>query len=284
MNKKLIYILMVCYCCTAISKNANFIKTEHVIIQNGQELPYQAAAGKLPVKNTEGKEIGKVFFISYTLNTQEKHRPVTFIFNGGPGSSSVWLHLGAFGPKRVKLIEEGQRITAPYELLDNEETLLGVTDLVFVDPIGTGFSSFSEGVQKDLFSVEGDCLYLSEFIRDYLTENQRWNSPKYIIGESYGSTRTAGLSSYLLEHGIFLNGIILVSSALDFKNFVFSEDNLLPYIFFLPSYTAAAWHHNQLSKTFTSLEEAVAYSRKFAFDVYLPALMKGANLTEREKE
>ena len=170
-----------------------------------------------------------------------------FSFNGGPGSSSVWLHLGALGPKRVKMLDNGGLPPPPYELVDNDQTWLEYTDLVFIDPVGTGYSrAGSRPTARSTGASQGDIQSVGEFIRLYLTRNERWASPLFLVGESYGTTRAAGLSGYLVEKGIAFNGIMLVSSILNFQTARFAKGNDLPYVLFLPTYTATAWYHKRL--------------------------------------
>ena len=216
-------------------------KTTHSVRVHGQELRYSAVAGTLVLKKDsgDGQPRASIFYIAYTLEGADpKSRPLTFAFNGGPGSSSVWLHLGALGPRRVALTDEGQAVAPPYHLVDNEQTALAFTDLVFIDPVTTGFSRHAPGEDpKQFHGVEEDLDSVSDFIRLYLTKAGRWDSPKFLAGESYGTTRAAGLSKKLMEtHGIYLNGITLISSVLDFATLSFSENNDLPYVLFLPTY------------------------------------------------
>jgi carboxypeptidase C (cathepsin A) len=193
---------------------------------------------------------GQFFFIAYTLDGVEDpaDRPITFSFNGGPGSSSVWLHLGLLGPRRVVMTDEGDLPKPPYRLTDNEFSLLDKTDLVFIDPIGTGYSRPADGEQaKQFHGFKKDIESVGDFIRLYTTRYNRWLSPKFLIGESYGTTRASGLSGYLQErHGMYMNGIMLVSTVLDFGTIDFNPGNELPYVLFLPSYTATAWYHNAI--------------------------------------
>lgn len=231
--------------------------TTHSIEINGETIQYTATVAS-----------GNVGYISYIKDTKE-NRPITFAFNGGPGSSSVWLHIASLGPRRIVTPVEGQKNIAPYELTDNLDTLLDQTDLVFIDPVGTGFSESEE----PCFSIRSDVESVGQFIRDYLTKSKRWNSPKYIAGESYGAMRAIGLSEYLQdEFGIYLNGIILISAAIDFQTIVFDEDNSLPYFLFLPSYATTAWHHGLIGSNQT-LEEVAHEARRFAFERYAPWLL-----------
>ncbi len=264
-------------------------KTQHTMQAGGQRIPYTAVAGTMVLKKEDGKARASIFYVAYTRDdaADKTKRPVTFIFNGGPGSSSVWLHMGAFGPKRVKMGPEGEQPAPPYELVDNDDTLLPATDMVFIDPVTTGFSRQAPGENPQQFhGLEGDLESVAEFIRLYLTRYERWGSPKYLAGESYGTTRAAGLSLYLLENeGIYLNGITLISSVLNFETLEFTSGNDLPYALFLPSFTAAAWYHKKLPADLEGdLAKAVEASREFAGGEYTLALMKGDRLTAAEKE
>jgi carboxypeptidase C (cathepsin A) len=265
-------------------------KTAHSVLINGQELHYTAIAGTLVLKTDDGngKPEASVFYIAYTLDGADAaKRPVTFTFNGGPGSSSVWLHMGALGPKRVALTPEGDPVPPPYHLIDNQQTALAFTDLVFIDPVTTGFSRHAPGEDpKHFHGLEEDLASVSDFIRLYLTRYDRWDSPKFLAGESYGTTRAAGLSEYLIrKHGIYLNGITLISSVLNFGTISFDSGNDLPYILFLPSYTAAAWYHKKLSGDLQSgtVEHAVEQARAFAGAAYTQALMRGDQLPAAQR-
>ncbi|HVS37972.1 MAG TPA: hypothetical protein VMS17_20600 [Gemmataceae bacterium] len=266
----------------------SFAETTHTITVAGAKLEYRATAGTLPLKDDEGKTTANVFFVAYTKTGVDdlSKRPITFAFNGGPGSSSVWLHLGAFGPKRVVLGDEGDAPQPPYRLVDNEDTLLDLTDLVFIDPVSTGYSRSPEPKEEAQFhSVEGDVHSVGDFIRLYVTRFNRWQSPKFLAGESYGTTRAAGLSGYLQDrHGLYLNGIILVSAVLNFETLRFGDGNDLPYVLFLPTYTAAAAYHKKLSSDLRSdLPKTLAEVEKFALGEYATALMKGDALPEDER-
>lgn len=262
-------------------------KTKHSIQINGTTLDYTATAGTLILKKDD-KPWASMFYVAYTRDgvSDLSKRPITFAFNGGPGSSSVWLHLGAFGPKRVEMAPDGEQPKPPYHLVDNEDTPLQFTDLVFIDPVTTGFSRPAPGVKASEFhGFDGDLESVSEFIRLYLTVSQRWASPKFLAGESYGTTRAAALSDRLLEdQGIYLNGITLISSVLNFETLSFAPGNDLPYALYLPSYTAAAWYHKKLPKDLQSdLEKAIGEARRFAGNEYSVALMKGDKLTASER-
>ena len=264
------------------------VTTRHSIRLHGKILEYHAAAGYVPIKDDSGKLKANMFFVAYTKEEKDNlsQRPITFAFNGGPGSSSIWLHLGALGPKRVLLNEEGRALPPPYRLVINDYTWLDFTDLVFIDPIGTGYSRPAPGVEpKEFFGVKEDIASVGEFIRLYVTRNNRWLSPKFIAGESYGTTRTAGLSGYLQNQvGMNFNGVILISSVLNFQTISFSPGNDLPFVLYLPAYTCAAWYHKKLSP---SLQEDLEKTRKkaeqFALNEYLLALAKGTELSEAER-
>jgi carboxypeptidase C (cathepsin A) len=210
---------------------------------------------------------------------------VTFSFNGGPGSSSVWLHLGLLGPRRVDMGDVGNLYSPPYALVDNEYSLLDVTDLVFIDPVTTGYSRVVEGENpKQFHNFEKDIASVGDFIRLYTTRYNRWASPKFLIGESYGTTRSAGLSGYLQDrHGMYLNGIMLISSILNFQTAIFTPGNDLPYILFLPTYTATAWYHNRLDAELQKdLRATLNEVEEFALEEYALALMKGDALLDDE--
>ncbi len=292
--------------------------TTHTIKVNGQTLKYHATAGYILLKEEEGKPLvkgggggkgssdsksdnepsktkdglkpkAKVFFVAYTLDGERdlSGRPVTFAFNGGPGSSSVWLHMASVAPRRALLSDEGEAPPPPYQLTDNESTWLDKTDLVFIDPVSTGYSrpvgkedaSQFHGLKEDIASV-------GDFIRLYISRNSRWLSPKLLLGESYGTTRAAGLSDYLQNrYGLYLNGIILVSTALNFQSIVFAPQNLEPYVQFLPTYAASAWYHKKLPDDMQakSLLEVVTAARTLAGGEYATALRRGDQLPSADK-
>jgi len=262
-------------------------KTSHSIQINGKTLAYTATAGTLVLKKDD-KPWASMFYVAYTRDDAQEgaKRPITFAFNGGPGSSSVWLHMGALGPKRVDMGPDGEQPKPPYRLVDNEDTALQFTDLVFIDPVTTGFSRAAPGEKDAQFhGFDGDLDSVAEFIRLYLTRFERWGSPKFLAGESYGTTRAAALSERLLDNdGIYLNGITLISTVLNFETISFATGNDLPYALFLPTYTAAAWYHKKLPKDLQGdLEKALGEARRFAGNEYGVALMKGDKLTAPER-
>ena len=222
------------------------VVTRHEMTLDERPLAYTVTTGMLALRSPLGEVEAGVFFMAYTVDS-DSPRPLTFSFNGGPGSSSVWLHLGAVGPKRVVLQEDGMGPKPPYRLEDNQETWLRHTDLVFIDPVGTGYSrAVKKEDEKKYWGLEGDVESVGRFIKTFLTKFNRWLSPLFIVGESYGTTRGAALSSHLLDQGIALSGITLVSSILNFQTARFGKGNDLPYYLFLPSYTATAWYHKKL--------------------------------------
>ena len=259
------------------------VQTKHSARIGGQEIKYTATAGTTVMRTEEGDAKATIFYIAYTRDdvSDFSQRPIMFTFNGGPGSSSVWLHLGAFGPRRVDMGDAGALLPPPYKLVDNESSLLDVTDIVFIDPVSTGYSRPAPGESPNQFhGVQEDVQSVGDFIRLYATRNKRWASPKFLAGESYGTTRAAGLSGYLQQrHGMYLNGIILISSVLNFQTSDFNSGNDLPYILYLPTYTAIAWYHKRLPSDLQSdLKKAVQESEDFANGDYTVALMAGDSL------
>ena len=262
--------------------------THHQVTIGGKRVSYAATTGTIVMKDEDGKAKAKMFFTAYTREGagDPSVRPVTFTFNGGPGSSSVWLHLGAFGPRRVALDDDAKPIAPPYRLIDNASSLLDVTDLVFIDPVTTGYSRAVPVTEdKAYHGVKGDVESVGDFIRLWTTRYSRWSSPKFLAGESYGTTRAAGLSGYLQErYGMYLNGIILISSVLDFSTLEFEGGNDLPYALYLPTYTATAWYHHRLPSDLQGdLAKALRESEDFAGGSYTTALMKGDAIPEGER-
>ncbi len=261
--------------------------TEHSIKIGGQTIPYKAIAGTILLKNEKDEPQALIYSTSY-IRTDTKdisQRPISFIYNGGPGSASVWLHMGAFGPRRVLTANAESTPPPPYKLADNAGTLLDKTDMVFLDPVGTGFShAVGKAQDKDFWGVDQDIKSLAQFITMYVSRNGRWNSAKFLIGESYGTFRSAALGNYLQEHdGMDFNGIVLISSVLDLGTISFHPGSDMPYIFYLPSYAATAWYHKVLKDRPENLNAFIEDARKFAKSEYASALMKGANLTAAEK-
>ena len=268
----------------------NLSVTHHNVTINGEEICYTATTGTLVLKEEIDKEGEKakaaVFFIAYTRDDVDdmSKRPITFSFNGGPGSSSVWLHLGVLGPRCVEPDEDGELPHPPYQLKNNECSILDKTDLVFIDPVSTGFSRAVPGEEaKQFHGFKKDIESVGDFILLYLGRYKRWGSPKFLIGESYGTTRAGGLSGYLQErHGTYLNGIMLVSVVLNFQTIRFAPGNDLPYILYLPTYAATALYHDKL-ETAAQFESFVDEVREFAMGEYTTALMQGSALSDDQR-
>ena len=264
-------------------------ETRHRLTLEGQTFDFTAVAGTILLRDDEQKPTASIFYVAYTRDGVKDlgTRPVLFSFNGGPGSSSVWMHLGLLGPQRVVLAEDGSALPPPYRLVTNEFSLLDVADLVFIDPVSTGFSRATDPKESGKFyGVKEDARAVGEFIRLYLTRNLRWASPKFIIGESYGTTRAAALSGELSRrHKLNLNGIILVSTVLNFQTLDFASGNDLPYLLYLPSYTATAWFHKQLPPDLQALPltNVLALASQFAATNYNLALFRGASLGADER-
>jgi carboxypeptidase C (cathepsin A) len=265
------------------------VTTEHELTIDGRPLKYKATAGQLPLKDDSGKTRAKVFFIYYERIDvgDAADRPVAFVFNGGPGAASVWLHLGTAGPKKVHLPEDGAPPAPPFRLEDNPYTWLSFTDLCFIDPVGTGFSRATEAEKaREFYGVTNDINSVADFIRIFCTKYARWPSPKFLAGESYGTTRAAGLSEYLHDrYGTDLNGIVLISTVLNFQTLQPSAGNDLPYALYLPTYTACAWFHNKLpARLQGDVRKAVAEAEAWAMGDYLTALAKGTALDDAARD
>jgi carboxypeptidase C (cathepsin A) len=254
----------------------------------GERVTYAAETGMLPILKNDGSSRASVFYVAYTRlgATNAASRPVTFCFNGGPGSASVWLHLGALGPRRARLNPDGSQPPPPFALVDNEYSILNASDLVFIDPVATGFSRAAKDAKAaDFFGDSEDLNSIGEFVRLWTTRHDRWLAPKYLCGESYGVFRAAGLADYLRgRYGLYLNGLILVSGVLDFATISGGSGNDLPYPLILPAYTAAAHFHKKLPPDLQAdLDKALAESRAFARGDYVAALHAGAELPAAER-
>ena len=273
----------------------HLVESKHTISIDGNTIEYTVTTGTIVLREETpdrekdfeaGQPKAEFFFVAYSKDGIEDpaRRPLTFSFNGGPGSSSVWLHLGVLGPRRVLMEFDGNLPKPPYQLADNEFSLLDQTDLVFIDPVSTGYSRPVEGQKaKDFHGFKKDIESVGDFIRLYTTRYNRWLSPKFLIGESYGTTRASGLSGYLQErHGLYLNGIMLISAVLNFQTIDFAPGNELPYVLFLPSYAATAWYHDAL-RIRRPLQKLLTEVENFAINEYAPALMKGTALPRSER-
>jgi carboxypeptidase C (cathepsin A) len=263
------------------------VVTHHQISVGGKGLKYTATAGRLPIKRADGKIEAEMFFVAYTLDGADSaKRPLTFAFNGGPGSASIWLHMGALGPHRVVLHPDGSLPPAPYRIEDNANTLLDRSDLVLVDAIGTGFSRAETAeLSKKFWGVKGDIEAFSEFVRMYITRYERWNSPLFLLGESYGTTRSAGIAGRLAEQGISFNGITLLSTVLNFQTLVDNKTNDDPFSFLIPSFTMVAGYHHKLPADLQQdVNKARQQAEQWASGEYAQALAKGDSLSSEERQ
>lgn len=297
------------------------VVTHGTVTIGGREIAYTATAGKMLIKNDEGEPKAHVFYVAYTKDdpaaksrkkskknadddangdeeetsgddeeaaTKTNSRPITFAFNGGPGSSSVWLHLGMLGPQRVKLHSDAGTLRPPHELIPNEFSLLDVTDIVFIDPVSTGFSRPAKGEDKKQFhGYDEDLRSVGQFIHDFTTKYGRWGSPKFLLGESYGGLRAAGLAGELQDrYHMYINGVVLVSAVVDFQTLMAYGHNDVAYALFLPGYAATAWYHKALGEDLQgkSVEEVAKIAEEFAAGPYLRALMAGDSLPKDRRE
>jgi carboxypeptidase C (cathepsin A) len=261
--------------------------TDHTVRIAGQTIPYKATAATILLKNEKDEPTALVYFTAYTRSDIKdlSQRPVAFLYNGGPGSSSLWVHMGSFGPRRAVVADTEASPAGPYKMNDNPNSLLDKSDLVFIDPVGTGFShAVGKSQDKDFWGVDEDVKSLAQFINSYISRNDRWNSPKFLIGESYGTFRSVALSNYLQNNdGMYFNGLVLISSVLDLGTISFNPSEDMPYVFYLPSYAATAWYHNMLKDRPAEMKPFIAEARTFALTEYASALMKGSRLTAAEK-
>ncbi|HVH87631.1 MAG TPA: hypothetical protein VM912_12970 [Terriglobales bacterium] len=263
------------------------VVTHHSIRVGGRELRYTATAGRMPIKDAlENKIDAEMFYVAYTLDGADPStRPLTFSFNGGPGSASIWLHMGAMGPRKVVLQPQGWMPAAPYRLEDNPNTPLDKTDLVMVDAVGTGWSRPADlAAARRFWNMHGDIESFGEFIRMYLARNERWSSPLYLFGESYGTTRSAGIAGYLADRGISFNGIVLLSTVLNFEAIRFAKTNDVPYPLIIPTFTWIAGYHKKLPSDLQGdVKKAAQEAREWALGDYWTALNKGDALTAQER-
>lgn len=262
---------------------------QHSVKAGSKSLSYTTTTGLMPIKNEEGTTKLNLFYVAYTLDEVDDvgKRPLTIVYNGGPGSSTIWLHMGGLAPKRVVMQDDGGMPKPPFELVDNEHTWLTETDLVFVDPVDTGFSrGTTEEFTNEAKGVDGDIAALAEFIRMYLVRNFRWQSPLFLAGESYGTFRSAGLAGYLIDRGVALNGIVLISSILNMQTARFTLGNDLPYQLFLPTYAATAWYHQKIDKNLRkkSIRAYLDEVEAWVEDEYVQALSLGDRLDAKHAE
>jgi carboxypeptidase C (cathepsin A) len=274
---------------TAGAAEEKISQTSHTIRIDGREIRYTATAGTLPIRLDDGKVAARMFFVAYSKDGEDvKTRPISFLYNGGPGAATIWLHMGSFAPRHVQMADEGFQPAPPYHLVDNENSLIDATDLVFVDAIDTGYSRVVSGVSNSQFhGQEGDIRAFGEFINGYLSAYNRWPSPKFLIGESYGTIRSAGLSAELQNrHGIELNGIVLVSALLTYQTLSPAPNNDVAYADLVETYAATAWYHKKLPPDLQQqdLKRVVDQARAFAWNEYMAALTRGNTLTDAERK
>ena len=262
--------------------------TRRTVMIGGKTLAYVATAGTLIIRDTSDAPVASIGYVAYTRPDikDPATRPITFAYNGGPGSASLWLHMGALGPRRVVATDAGPTPPPPYRVVDNEYSLLDRTDLVMIDPVGTGISkALGKKKNKDFWGVDPDIESVSKVIKQYVSENGRWNSPKYLLGESYGTTRSAGVVNYLqTRENMAFNGVVLVSVALDLEAIFEWTGNDRPYALFVPTFSATSWYHHTLPSQHPDLPALLTEVRAWSLGPYTDALMKGDALTDSERD
>jgi carboxypeptidase C (cathepsin A) len=300
MKKSLLTLLIVFLCLTSWAQpeankeekkpipEGEVSTTQQSVKINGVTIPLTAKAGTLQLRDENNNPIALFGFTSYTKEVAKDappiNRPIIFSYNGGPGSSSYWLHMGVMGPKRIVVNDPVNTPAAPYKIVNNDFSMLDIADLVMMDPIGTGLSvPVGKSKFEDFWGVDQDIRSISLFIKQYLIENGRMNSPKYLLGESYGTFRNAGVMNKLLGDGIALNGVVMVSAVFDLRTLLFPPNDDMPYIVHFPTYAATAWYHNKVQNKPASLEAFLNEVRNFTEKEYVPALFKGNKLTNDER-
>lgn len=269
---------------------ADPVTTQHEASIGGLPLTWETDFGLMPIQNNKGDVEATLSFTYYRLPmeaSERKSRPITFLFNGGPGSASIWLHLGGIGPRRVRLAEDGAMPPPPFEVVDNDYTWLTFSDLVFIDPVDTGYSkAANDELKKKYLSVDGDLEQTGEFIRRFLSRYRRWSSPLFIAGESYGTFRSAGLAGKLAEKGIIFNGVVLISSVLELGTLLFESGDDIPYVVYVPTYAATARHHGVLDETKMGMSQSDFLNavRDWTATVYAPALAQDALLASDDRK
>jgi len=264
------------------------VVTHHTITVRGKTLHYTATVAQMPLNNAAGETEAHIFYMAYTLDgtNSAAKRPLTFCFNGGPGSASMWVHMGGMGPRSPKLMPNGSMPPPPYQLIDNQDTWLDLTDLVFIDPVGTGYSrAKTVEIARHMNGVQGDIQSVGEFIRMYVTRNNRELSPLFIAGESYGTFRAAGLAGYLVDRGLAFNGIVLIGTTLNLET-IWSRSDDLVYELEFPTYAADAWYHHKAAPELQKkdLHSVVEEAKAFAIGDYASALSKGDDLSPAERK
>jgi len=261
-------------------------RTSHTYSAAGKPLNYTAVAGELPLSDEQGNDLAELFFIAYLVE-EAPERPITFVFPGGPGGSCAWEVMCTFGPRRLETPDEGKPILPPYKIIDNPESLLPWTDLVFVDPVTTGYSKFAEEVEDDdkksFFSTDGDIASLGDFIYAFLSYFKKWNCPKYLAGISYGTVRCCGIANYLAGYDCTLHGVILMGSALDYSTLLAPRNHPLPESLLIPTFAATAWYHGRFWPD-ASLEQVADYARRFVYDDYIPFMLQPTRLSRKEQD
>jgi len=263
---------------------AEVSKTKQRVTIDGATINLAAHAGTMKLRDENNKPIALMGYTAYFKEGSSSNRPIMFAYNGGPGSSSFWLHMGVMGPKRISVNDPEFNPPAPYEVVNNEYSILDKADLVMIDPVGTGLSiPVGEAEFEDFWGVDQDIRSISLFITQFLINHDRMNSPKYLLGESYGTFRNAGVMDKLLSQGIALNGVIMVSAVFDLRSLMFPPDDDIPYIVHFPTYAATSWYHNKTSHQESNLEEFLNEVRAFTENEYVSALFQGDQLSESER-
>lgn len=259
--------------------------TQQKVVIDGQAIPLTAKAGTMQLRDENNEPIALFGFTYYAQKDAGDNRPIVFAYNGGPGSSSFWLHMGVLGPKRIVVNDPEYTRAAPYQLVNNEHSILAVADLVMMDPIGTGLSvPVGKADFKDFWGVDQDIRSIGLFITQFLIQEGRMNHPKFLLGESYGTLRNAGVMNHLLQQGIAMNGVIMVSAVFDLRTLIFPPEDDLPYLLHFPTYAATAWYHNQISDKPENVYDFLEEVREFTEREYLPALFKGTRISTLEKQ
>src|SRR5436190_5208925 len=262
--------------------------TEHSISIGGKPIAYTATAGTLVLRDEKDEPTAQFGYTAYVRKgtADPRTRAITFAYNGGPGSSSIWLHMGVLGPRRILTTDADPTPPPPYKMVDNDQSILDVTDIVMIDPVGTGYShAVGKSENKNFWGTDPDISSVSQFIFQYVSDNDRWNSPKFLLGESYGTTRSAGVVDYLAQNkGMAMNGVVLVSVALDLEAIFGWPGNERPYAMFIPTFAATAWYHKALPEQPATLEPFLTEVRQWALGPYASALAKGDTLQEAERE
>ncbi|MFN3758030.1 MAG: S10 family peptidase [Algoriphagus aquaeductus] len=292
MKIRLVFILFFLYGFTIAQEKshqdqlpkAQVFESKQSVTIDGKVINLNAKAGTMELRDENNRPIALYGFTAYFKENPEKNRPIVFAYNGGPGSSSYWLHMGIMGPKRIVVNDPNYNQAAPYELANNEFSILDIADVVMMDPVGTGLSvPIGESKGADFWGVDQDIRSTSLFIMQFLKQHNRLNSPKYILGESYGTFRNAGVMNYLLEKGYALNGVIMVSAVFDLRTLFFAPNEDLPYVVYLPTIAATSWYHQKVADRGPDLPTFVQRVREFTENEYDPALFKGNRISASEK-